>query len=540
MVDSVDGTAGSMRRTVRALCSAAQPGWQAPWRSLRVPSHMLTRLKVARVEAPPSPVQQAVLRGLMPRLPGEEPTSRNAVIRWHTGSGKTLAYALPLLSRIDHDEPGVQAIIVTPTRELCLQTLHVLLKLTKQGKANKKGNSTTVKSYMGEPTQMMLSEIKHHPPHIVVGTPQTLGALLDSGALPLVRDERLRTLVIDEVDAFSAPFRWVSLAKILTCGSHAHGLARKSQGRRTRSFAPGELEEPEALPPPPPPSPSAPTGERRRTVWTRGGVWLVSAMVPEHVVQHCLHSAGHSPEERRVFEPRGKPWSSRRSGQTPAAVRHVMVPPPRPALIPLLRRLTAPGNDPAEEAEAGAAGEAEIAARRGGAALVFVQNKYTSDALLNALRRERPPEAPTAAEAPEHHVAGEGGEFRSLTREEQQHIMKWRLRADGVHSESNRHDPPEMGGRQRGSALRRMAEGELNVLTATDMLSRGVDIKGASYVVNANMPEDSGAYLHRAGRVGRLSGKSGVVISLPSTAKEAERLRGYAAELGFDLHEARL
>ena len=515
---------------------------------------MLTRLKVARVEAPPSPVQQAVLRGLMPRMAGEEPASRNAVIRWHTGSGKTLAYALPLLARIQHDEPGVQAIIVTPTRELCLQTLHVLHKLTKQGKANKKGNSTVVKSYMGRPTEMMLSEIKHHPPHIVVGTPQTLASLLTSGALPLVRDERARMLVVDEIDAFTKPFRWEGLAKILTCGSHTHGLARKAQGRRTRSFAKGELDEPDAPPLPPPPSTSPPKGERRRTVWSRGGVWLVSAVVPEHVVQHCLHSAGIAPEERRVFEPRVKPWSSRRSGHMPPDVRHIMIPPPRPALIPLLRRLTAPEDAPAEEAEEAeeaeaaeaAEGAAEIAARRAGAlerrlgALVFVQSKYTSDALLNALRRERPPDAPTAAEAPDTWEVDEGGEFRSLTPEEQRHIMKWRLRADGVHSESNRHDTIEMGGRQRGLALRHMAEGKLNVLTATDMLSRGVDIKGASYVVNANMPDDSGAYLHRAGRVGRLSGESGVVVSLPSTAKDVERLRGYAKELGIELHETRL
>mgnify|MGYP006080005883 CR=1 FL=1 len=521
---------------------------------------MLTRLKVARVEAPPSPVQQVVLRGLMPRMAGEEPASRNAVIRWHTGSGKTLAYALPLLARIQHDEPGVQAIIVTPTRELCLQTLHVLQKLTKQGKANKKGNSITVKSYMGRPTEIMLSEIKHHPPHIVVGTPQTLASLLASGALPLVRDEKARTLVVDEIDAFTKQFRWEGLAKILTCGSHTHGLARKAQGRRTRSFAKGELDEPEAPPLPPPPSTSPPQGERRRTVWSRGGVWLVSAVVPEHVVQHCLHSAGIAPEERRVFEPRGKPWSSRRSGHMPPDVRHVMIPPPRPALIPLLRRLTAPEDTPAEAAEAAevaevaeaaeaAEGAAEIAARRVGGALVFVQSKYTSDALLKALRRERPPDAPTAAEAPEDYVVGEGGEegeggegdeFRSLTPDEQRHIMKWRLRADGVHSESNRHDTIEMGGRQRGLALRHMAEGKLNVLTATDMLARGVDIKGASYVVNANMPDDSGAYLHRAGRVGRLGGEAGVVVSLPSTANEVERLRGYAKELGIELHETRL
>jgi Lhr-like helicase len=284
--------------------------------------------------------------------------------------------------------------------------------------------------------------------------------------------------------------------------------------------------------------------------------------VPEPVVQHCLHSAGIAPEERRVFEPHAKPWSARRSGQMPAQVRHVMIPPPRPALLPLLRRLTASEDTPAEGAEAAqveAAGAEEEAqeeaqeeaggaaeARRVGGAVVFVESKYASDALLDALRRERPPDAPKAAEAPQGRAAGEGGEggeggeFRRLTPDEQRHIMRWRLRADGVHSESNRHDAIEMGGRQRGLALRHMAEGKLNVLTATDMLSRGVDIKGASYVVNACMPEDSGVYLHRAGRVGRLGGGPGVVVSLPETAKEVERLRGYAKELGIELHETRL
>ena len=194
-----------------------------------------------------------------------------------------------------------------------------------------------------------------------------------------------------------------------------------------------------------------------------------------------------------------------------------------------------------EEAQEEAEGAAE--ARRVGGAVVFVQSKYASDALLNELRRERPPDAPKASEAPQGRAVGEGGEegeFRRLTRDEQRHIMKWRLRAEGVHSESNRHDAIEMGGRQRGLALRHMAEGKLNVLTATDMLSRGVDIKGASYVVNACMPEDSGVYLHRAGRVGRLGGGPGVVVSLPKSAQEVERLRGYAKELGIELHETRL
>ena len=61
----------AMRRAARALCSAAVPSWETPWKKLRVPAHMLERIKKAGIEAPPSPVQQVVLRGLMPRLVAE-------------------------------------------------------------------------------------------------------------------------------------------------------------------------------------------------------------------------------------------------------------------------------------------------------------------------------------------------------------------------------------------------------------------------------------------------------------------------------------
>ena len=59
-----------------------------------------------------------------------------------TGSGKTLAYALPMLAHLDTHllGQGLQALVVTPTRELAVQTTRVLQNLTGKGKANKKGH----------------------------------------------------------------------------------------------------------------------------------------------------------------------------------------------------------------------------------------------------------------------------------------------------------------------------------------------------------------------------------------------------------------
>ncbi|GAA3317264.1 hypothetical protein GCM10020331_015490 [Ectobacillus funiculus] len=47
-----------------------------------------------------------------------------------TGTGKTLAFVLPMLERIKRDEPHVQALIVTPTRELAVQITSEVRKLT--------------------------------------------------------------------------------------------------------------------------------------------------------------------------------------------------------------------------------------------------------------------------------------------------------------------------------------------------------------------------------------------------------------------------
>ena len=77
------------------------------------------------------------------------------------------------------------------------------------------------------------------------------------------------------------------------------------------------------------------------------------------------------------------------------------------------------------------------------------------------------------------------------------------------------------------------------MLIATEMLARGVDIKGATHVVNACMPEDASSYLHRAGRVSRLGGAPGTVISLPDTEADANRLQRFARYIGVEL-EAQL
>ncbi len=71
----------------------------------------------------------------------------------------------------------------------------------------------------------------------------------------------------------------------------------------------------------------------------------------------------------------------------------------------------------------------------------------------------------------------------------------------------------------RKRALENFRKGKINVLIASDIAARGLDIKGVTHVINFDIPEDSKDYLHRAGRVGR-AGESGEVISLVNDKEE--------------------
>ena len=77
---------------------------------------------------------------------------------------------------------------------------------------------------------------------------------------------------------------------------------------------------------------------------------------------------------------------------------------------------------------------------------------------------------------------------------------------------------------ERTRALEDFKRGDVAVLVATDVASRGLDIEELPYVVNYELPYDPQDYIHRIGRTGR-AGASGIAISLVSP-EEVEQLRG--------------
>lgn len=87
---------------------------------------------------------------------------------------------------------------------------------------------------------------------------------------------------------------------------------------------------------------------------------------------------------------------------------------------------------------------------------------------------------------------------------------------------------------QRETALRGFRNGKTNVLVATDVAARGIDIDSVSHVINYDIPEVPEDYVHRIGRTGR-AGKSGRAITIFTLAEEhsmraIERLTGQEVE----------
>ena len=70
----------------------------------------------------------------------------------------------------------------------------------------------------------------------------------------------------------------------------------------------------------------------------------------------------------------------------------------------------------------------------------------------------------------------------------------------------------DLGQGQREQALRAFRAGKVDVLVATDVAARGIDVAGVTHVVNYQCPEDEKTYLHRIGRTGRAGG-SGVAVT---------------------------
>jgi ATP-dependent RNA helicase DeaD len=131
----------------------------------------------------PMPVQEKVIPFMLEK-------NSDLVALAQTGTGKTAAFGLPLLNMIDANRKQVQALVLAPTRELCIQISNDLKNFSKHL------HTRVVPVYGGEDIRTQLKQLDQTP-QIIVATPGRLIDLIERGKVKL---ENINYLVLDEAD----------------------------------------------------------------------------------------------------------------------------------------------------------------------------------------------------------------------------------------------------------------------------------------------------------------------------------------------------
>jgi ATP-dependent RNA helicase DeaD len=106
-----------------------------------------------------------------------------------------------------------------------------------------------------------------------------------------------------------------------------------------------------------------------------------------------------------------------------------------------------------------------------------------------------------------------------------EHLKAMGFNAEGLHGDLEQMD--------RECIVKEYRRGKTKIMVATDVASRGLDVKNVSHVFNYHIPFDPQSYVHRIGRTGR-AGKSGKAITLVSTG-EFRELQRIQKEVGADM-----
>ncbi|HEX5898069.1 MAG TPA: DEAD/DEAH box helicase [Solirubrobacteraceae bacterium] len=130
----------------------------------------------------PSPIQEQAIPVLM--------EGRDMIGQAQTGSGKTAAFGLPMIEHVDPSEPEVQGLVLTPTRELCIQVTQAL-----RAYAQRKGVDV-VAVFGGAPIRSQQAQLRDGG-QIVVGTVGRVLDLIQRASLIL---HSCRFVVLDEAD----------------------------------------------------------------------------------------------------------------------------------------------------------------------------------------------------------------------------------------------------------------------------------------------------------------------------------------------------
>jgi len=326
-----------------------------------------------------------------------------------TGMGKTLAFGVPLLQRITTDEErpltGIpRALIVVPTRELCLQVYGDLAMAAKYLSAvDRKLTVTSI--YGGRPYEPQIEALQKGV-DVVVGTPGRLLDLAQQGHLQL---GGLSMLVLDEADEMLDLGFLPDIERIL----------KQIPAERQAMLFSATMPDP---------------------IITLARTFMNQ---PTHIRAEAPHSAAtHDTTEQFVYR------------------AHAL------DKVELVTRI--------------------LQAEGRGATMIFTRTKRTAQKVSDEL--------------------AERG-----------------FKVGAVHG--------DLGQAAREKSLKSFRTGAIDVLVATDVAARGIDIDDVTHVINYQIPEDEQAYVHRIGRTGR-AGKTGVAVTLVDW-DELARWEGIDKALGL-------
>ena len=309
-----------------------------------------------------------------------------------TGMGKTYAFGVPLLQRItaDTERPltGIpRALIVVPTRELCLQVSGDLAVAAKYLTAPDGRKLTVTSIYGGRPYEPQIEALQRGV-DVVVGTP---GRLLDLAQQGHLRLGGLSVLVLDEADEMLDLGFLPDIERI---------LRQIPDDRQSMLFS-------ATMPDP---------------IITLARSFMNQ---PTHIRAEAPHSAAtHDTTEQFAYR------------------AHAL------DKVELVSRV--------------------LQARGRGATMIFTRTKRTAQKVSDEL--------------------AERG-----------------FAVGAVHG--------DLGQGAREKALKSFRNGGIDVLVATDVAARGIDIDDVTHVINFQCPDDDKTYVHRIGRTGR-AGRTGVAITL--------------------------
>ncbi len=308
-----------------------------------------------------------------------------------TGMGKTFAFGVPLLHRLVTDESrpltGIpRALIVVPTRELCLQVYDDLASAAKYLKVGDRKLSVT-SIYGGRPYEPQIEALQKGV-DVVVGTPGRLLDLAQQGHLQL---GGLSVLVLDEADEMLDLGFLPDIERIL------------------------------------------------KQIPTDRQAMLFSATMPDPIIT-LARTFMNQPTHIRAEAPHSA--ATHDSTEQFAYRAHAL------DKVEMVARI--------------------LQADARGATMIFTRTKRTAQKVADEL--------------------AERG-----------------FQVGAVHG--------DLGQAAREKALKAFRTGEVDVLVATDVAARGIDIDDITHVINYQIPEDEQAYVHRIGRTGR-AGKTGIAVTL--------------------------